>query len=60
MAVMSNDLFVDTAGWRYYLDRLSPLHQPIQDILRQAASQRRRLVTTNYIVAELVALLSSR
>lgn len=54
------DLFVDTSGWAYYLDRQDALHQPIVKLVKQAALERRRLVTTNYIFTELVALLSSR
>ena len=55
-----NDLFVDTSGWAYYLDRSDPLHTKVVTIVQSAVLQRRHLVTTNYIVTELVALLSSR
>lgn len=54
------DLFIDTSGWAYYLDRQDALHQLIVMLVKQAALERRRLVTTNYIFTELVALLSSR
>lgn len=56
----TNDLFVDTSGWAYYLDRQDPLHATATSLVREAIIQRRRLVTTNYIITELVALLSSR
>ena len=56
----NNDLFVDTAGWAYYLDRQDPLHPLILTLVQHAVRQKRHLVTTNYIIAELVALLSSR
>src|SRR5260370_14182303 len=56
----ANDLFVDTSGWAYYLDRQDSLHPTIVSLVKQAIIERRRLVTTNYILSELVALLSSR
>ena len=56
----ANDLFVDTSGWAYYLDRQNLLHPPIIALVKRAIVERRRLVTTNYIITELVALLSSR
>src|SRR5436305_11039496 len=55
-----NDLFVDTSGWAYYLDRQDPLHPAVVASVRQVVIEHRRLVTTNYIITELVALLSSR
>lgn len=56
----ASDVFVDTSGWAYYLDRQDPLHLMIVALVKQAIIERRRLVTTNYILTELVALLSSR
>ncbi|MFL5691150.1 MAG: type II toxin-antitoxin system VapC family toxin [Ktedonobacteraceae bacterium] len=56
----ASDLFVDTSGWAYYLDRTDSLNSVIVTLVRQAVIKRRRLVTTNYIITELVALLSSR
>jgi len=55
-----NDLFVDTSGWGYYLDRQDSHHPEIVALVRNMVRQRRHLVTTNYIITELVALLSSR
>ena len=55
----ANNLFVDTAGWGDYLDRSSSKHLMAVRLIQQAALRRRRLVTTNYIFYELVALLSS-
>lgn len=59
MATRSS-LFVDTSGWAYLADRGSALHRDVQTIYQQALTRQRLLVTTNYIIAELVALLSSR
>ncbi len=56
----ASDVFVDTSGWAYYLDRQDPLHSVVVTLVRHAVTQRRQLVTTNYIITELVALLSSR
>lgn len=55
-----NSLFVDTSGWAYLLDRHDPLHQSVSAIYQTALRQQRVLVTTNYILAELVPLLASR
>jgi predicted nucleic acid-binding protein len=55
-----NSLFVDTSGWAYLVDRHDPLHVDVRTIYQHAAAQQRLLVTTNYVLAELVALLSSR
>ena len=55
-----NDLFVDTSGWAYYLDRQDPLYPKVVALVQSAVMRRQRLVTTNYIITELVALLSSR
>lgn len=57
---MPDNLFVDTSGWAYFLDRQDPLHAEVVVCVRRALTQRRHLVTTNYVITELVALLSSR
>lgn len=53
-----NDLFVDTSGWVSYFDRTDPLQRQIEAAIVQAGRQGRKLVTTTYIITELVALLS--
>jgi predicted nucleic acid-binding protein len=53
-------MFVDTSGWAYLVDRHSPLHQDVRAVYEIVLNQQRHLVTTNYIIAELVALLTSR
>jgi predicted nucleic acid-binding protein len=57
---IANDLFVDTSGWAHYLDRKDPLNAVATSLVNKALNQRRRLVTTNYIITELVVLLTSR
>jgi uncharacterized protein len=52
----SNALFVDTSGWASYFDQNDPLHAAAVATVAGAIRQRRLLVTTEYIVAELVSL----
>ena len=59
MATKSS-LFVDTSGWAYLVDRRTALHHDVQTIYQQAIARQRLLVTTNYIITEFVALLTSR
>jgi uncharacterized protein len=53
------DLFVDTAGWGHLLDRTQNHHSLAASLYREARQQGRNLITTNYILLELVALLNS-
>ena len=53
------DLFVDTSGWGCYYDESHPRHEDTKLYYRVALVEGRRLVTTNYVIAELVALLTS-
>ena len=54
-----NELFVDTSGWAAFLVRSEPFHfrarTAIEELRRAAGS----VVTTNYVMAELVALMTS-
>jgi len=59
MAV-NTSLFVDTSGWAYLIDRSTSFHKNVSKVYQQALMQQRLLVTTNYIIAELIALLASR
>lgn len=54
------DLFVDTSGWAYYLDRQAPLYPAILALVQRVVAEKRLLATTNSIITELVALLSNR
>lgn len=51
-------IFVDTAGWLCLADRSQPEHAQARSVYQDRAGIR--AVTTNYILAELFALLSSR
>lgn len=52
-------IFVHTSGWGNLVDALQEFHAEAKAIYLSAKGNGSRLVTTNYIVAELVALLSS-
>ncbi|MBA3634723.1 MAG: type II toxin-antitoxin system VapC family toxin [Acidobacteria bacterium] len=54
-----NKIFVDTSGWGNLVDALQEFHSETKTIYLNAKQNGSRLVTTNYIIAELVALLSS-
>ena len=54
-----NEIFVDTAGWGNLVDTLQEFHAETKAIYLNAKQNGSRLVTTNYVIAELVALLSS-
>ncbi|HEY0070726.1 MAG TPA: PIN domain-containing protein [Chloroflexia bacterium] len=53
------EIFVDTAGWGNLLYASQDQHASAIRIYRQAQQQGRKLITTNYVMAELVALLTS-
>ena len=53
------DLFADSSRWGNLVDRKQPFHSLATNIYRVARQQGRKIVTTNYILAELVALLTS-
>mgnify|MGYP002403208047 CR=1 FL=1 len=54
------NLFIDTSGWGYLIDRHDPTHRSVVVVYQRAIVQKRKIVTTNYIITELVALLESR
>ena len=54
----ARDLFVDTCGWEYHVVSNEPLHATVETFMKRAVVQRRKLVTTSYIIHELVALLT--
>ncbi|SRR6266545_4307789 len=52
-------IFVDTSGWGHLVDPSQACHKQAADLYRRARQEGSRLVTTNYILTELVALLTS-
>jgi uncharacterized protein len=53
------ELFVDTSGWANLIDVSQPFHPLVAQIYQNARSQHRKIITTSYVITELVALLSS-
>ncbi|MCU0552955.1 MAG: PIN domain-containing protein [Leptolyngbya sp. Prado105] len=54
-----NNLFIDTSGWASLFITQEPSHLLANQVLNQALQQRQTLITSNYIISELVALLHS-
>ena len=52
-------LFVDTSGWGSLVDPTQPFHALAANLYRVARQKLSKVVTTNYIITELVALLTS-
>lgn len=53
------DLFADTSGWGQLVDERQAYHGRAAALYRDARGRGRKLVTTNYVVTELVALMAS-
>jgi len=53
-------LFVDTSGWADPILKNTPEHMAMEAYYKQAIVGDRILVTTNYVITELVALLTVR
>ncbi|HEX6818165.1 MAG TPA: PIN domain-containing protein [Ktedonobacterales bacterium] len=56
----ANSLFVDTSGWADPVLRNTADHEAMEAAYKQIVASNRPLVTTNYVIAELVALLTAR
>jgi uncharacterized protein len=56
---MLNSLFIDTAGWASIFIPTEPYNAIAADYFRQAVQSGSPIVTTNYVITELVALLNS-
>ena len=54
-----NRIYVDTSGWGNLVDTLQEFHAETKTIYLSAKQNGSRLVTTNYVITELVALLSN-
>lgn len=54
-----NKLFVDTSGWASLFVKQEPFHNSSDQFFNQAIQQRHLIMTSNYILSELVALLHS-
>ena len=54
-----DEVFVDTAGWAALFVRTEPQHAAAATLFRSWRRHGRRLITTNYVLTEVVALLTS-
>src|SRR5579875_1724291 len=52
-------VFVDTAAWADLVLGDAEIHAAMEDYYKQLLANRRQLVTSNYILTEVVALLTS-
>ena len=54
-----NEVFVDTSGWASFFIFSEPHHAKAVELMTQWQQQNGRVVTTNYVLSELVALFTS-
>ena len=54
-----NPVFVDTSGWACYFVRTEKYHSAAQQFIFQFQNRGTQVVTTNYVLIELAALLNS-
>ena len=57
--MIKQSLFVDTSGWANYLIKTEPFYAEATKLLQQCFHNKVELVTSNYVMAELSALLYS-
>lgn len=57
---MNSDLFVDTSAWAVYFNSHDPMYSLVDAYVQRAVASQLHLITTNYVITELVVLLSSR
>ncbi len=53
------EVFADTSGWATFFVRTEPLHAAAVAYMRQWQANGTQVVTTNYVLAELIALMTS-
>ena len=54
-----NGVFVDTSGWANLFVKSEPFHKSSVSLIHKIQRERRRIVTSNYVLAEFSALLMS-
>ena len=55
-----NEVFADTSGWASFFLEDEPHHEKSCLLITQWKEQNRSIVTTNYVLSELIVLLGSR
>ena len=53
-----NEVFGDTSGWASFFVSTEAYHAEASELMTQWRQQNRRVVTTNYVLAELIALFT--
>jgi predicted nucleic acid-binding protein len=53
------EVFVDTSGWASFFVRTEPFHDLAKTSMQQWQVEGTRVITTNYVLLELVALFTS-
>lgn len=56
--IPANEVFADTSGWASAFVRIEPYYTLAADFLRQWQADGTRVVTTNYVINEVSALLT--
>ena len=54
-----NEVFADTSGWASFFIRTERHHARAASLMAKWRQEERRVVTTNYVMSELVALFTS-
>ena len=54
------DIFVDTAGWVAHVDSAQPQHAAASTLIGVCLAEGGRLLSSNYVLIEFVALMTSR
>jgi predicted nucleic acid-binding protein len=52
-------ILIDTSGWGNMIDPNQPFHHQTVTLYRGARQQKHQILTTNYVITEVVALLTS-
>ena len=55
-----NEVFADTSGWANAFVNTEPYHTQASTLVQQWQRCNRRVVTTNYVLSELIPLLTRR
>jgi len=53
-----NEVFVDTSGWASFFTDNDPYHTKALRLMKQWQQRNRHIVTTNYVLTELIALFT--
>ena len=57
---MMNEVFADTSGWASFFVETELHHAKVLRLMEQWQQKTRRVVTTNYVLSELLPLLTMR